>query len=74
MLASGASVKNGGPAALAGLKLGDIVTAIGGQSVNGAQVVADVLVTLKLGQQVTVNLTHSDGTKAAVTVTVTELQ
>jgi len=68
------SVKSGGPAALAGVKVGDIITAIGGQSVTGAQVVADVLVTLKPGQQVTVNLTHSDGTKAAVSVTVTELQ
>jgi len=68
------SVKSGGPAALAGVKVGDIITAIGGQSVTGAQVVADVLGTLKPGQQVTVNLTHSDGTKAAVSVTVTELQ
>jgi putative serine protease PepD len=68
------SVKSGGPAALAGLKVGDIITVIGGQSVTGAQAVADVLVTLKPGQQVTVNVTHSDGTKAAVSVTLTELQ
>jgi putative serine protease PepD len=68
------SVKSGGPANLAGIKVGDIITAIGGQSVTGAQAVADVLVTLKPGQQVTVNLTHSDGTKGAVSVTLTELQ
>jgi len=68
------TVKSGGPAALAGIKVGDIITAIGGQSVTGAQAVADVLVTLKPGQQVTVNVTHSDGTKGAVSVTLTELQ
>ena len=68
------STKAGGPAAMAGIKVGDVITAIAGQSVTGAQAVADVLVTLKPGQQVTVNVTHSDGTKAAVSVTVTELQ
>jgi S1-C subfamily serine protease len=68
------SVKSGGPAALAGITVGDIITAIGGQSVTGAQAVADVLLTLKPGQQVTVNVTHSDGTKAAASVTLTELQ
>jgi S1-C subfamily serine protease len=68
------TVKSGGPAALAGIKVGDTITAIGGQSVTGAQAVADVLVTLKPGQQVTVNVTHSDGTKGAVSVTLTALQ
>jgi putative serine protease PepD len=68
------SVKSGGPAALAGIKVGDIITAIGGQSVTGAQALADVLVSLKPGQQLTVNVTHSDGTKAVVSVTLTELQ
>src|SRR2546423_9698382 len=68
------SVKSGGPAAPAGVKNGDVITALGGHSVTGAHAVAAVLVTLKPGQQVTVNLTHSDGTKAAVSVTVTELQ
>jgi hypothetical protein len=36
--------------------------------------VADVLLTLKAGQQVPVNLVHADGTAATVTVTLTELQ
>jgi hypothetical protein len=36
--------------------------------------VADVLVTLKPGQQVTVNLLHSDGSKGTVSVTLTGLQ
>jgi len=68
------TVKSGGPAALAGIKVGDIITAIGGQSVTGAQAVADVLVTLKPGQQVMINVTHSDGTKGSVSVTLAELQ
>jgi S1-C subfamily serine protease len=68
------SVKTGGPAALAGIKVGDIITAIGNQSVTGAQAVADVLLTLKPGQPVTINVTHSDGSKGTVSVTLTELQ
>jgi putative serine protease PepD len=68
------TVKSGGPAALAGITVGDTITAIGGLSVTGAQAVADVLLSLKVGQQVTVNLLHSDGSKGTVSVTVTELQ
>jgi S1-C subfamily serine protease len=68
------TVVSGGPAAQAGIKSGDIITAIGGQSVTGLQAVADALITLKPGQQVTVNLTHGDGTTATVTVTLGELK
>jgi S1-C subfamily serine protease len=68
------TVKSGGPAALAGIKVGDIIKTIGGQSVTGAQAVADVLLTLKVGQQVPVGLVHADGSSATVTVTLTELQ
>ena len=68
------TVKSGGPAALAGIKKGDTITAIAGQSVTGAQAVADLLLTLKPGQQVPVNVQHSDGSTASVTVTLTELQ
>jgi S1-C subfamily serine protease len=68
------TVKSGGPAALAGIKVGDIIKAIGGQAVTGAQAVADLLLTLKPGQQVPVNLLHSDGSSAVVNVTLTELQ
>jgi S1-C subfamily serine protease len=68
------TVKTGGPADLAGIKKGDIIKAIAGQSVTGAQAVADVLVTLKPGQQVSVSLLHSDGSTASVKVTLTELQ
>jgi S1-C subfamily serine protease len=65
---------SGGPAALAGIKPGDIIIAIGGQSVTGLQAVADALITLKPGQQVAVNLTHSDGTPATLMVTLSELK
>jgi putative serine protease PepD len=68
------TVKSGAPAARAGIKVGDTIKAIGGQSVTGAQAVADVLLTLKPGQQVPVNLVHSDGSTGVVTATLTELQ
>ena len=68
------TVKTGGPADLAGIKKGDTITSIAGQSVTGAQAVADVLLTLKPGQQVPVNLLHSDGSVSSVMVTLTELQ
>ena len=68
------SVKSGGPAALAGITKGDTITALAGQPVTGAQAVADVLVSLKPGQQVPVKLLHSDGTAASVTVTLATLQ
>src|SRR6202171_644251 len=68
------SVLSGGPAAQAGIKTGDIITAIGGQSVTGLQAVADALITLKPRQQVTVNLVHSDGTTATLPVTLSELK
>ena len=68
------TVKAGGPAAMAGIKVGDVIKAIAGQPVTGAQAVADVLLTLKAGQQVPVNLVHPDGSTGTVTVTLTELQ
>jgi S1-C subfamily serine protease len=68
------SVVSGGPAALAGIMAGDTVTAVNGIAVTGLQAVADTLITLKPGQQVTVDLVHSDSTTATVTVTLGELK
>jgi S1-C subfamily serine protease len=68
------SVVTGGPAALAGIMAGDTVTAVNGIAVTGLQAVADTLITLKPGQQVTVDLVHSDSTTATVTVTLGELK
>jgi hypothetical protein len=42
--------------------------------VTGLQAVADLLITLKPGQQVSLNLVHSDGTTATVKVTLSELK
>ena len=68
------TVKAGGPAAMAGIKVGDVIKAIAGQPVTGAQAVADVLLTLKAGQEVPVNVVHPDGSTGTVTVTLSELQ
>jgi S1-C subfamily serine protease len=68
------SIKSGGPADLAGIKPGDVITAAGGHSVTGVQALADVLITLKAGQQVSVKLVHSDGSTGSLTATLTELQ
>jgi len=68
------TVKAGGPAAMAGIKAGDVIKAIAGQPVTGAQAVADVLLTLKAGQEVPVNVVHPDGSTGTVTVTLSELQ
>jgi S1-C subfamily serine protease len=67
------SVQSGGPADLAGIKPGDVIMAIAGKSVTGMQALADLLITLQPGQQVTVNLVHSDGSRATVTVTLGQL-
>jgi hypothetical protein len=37
------------------------------------QALADLLITLQPGQQVTVNLVHTDGSRATVTVTLGQL-
>src|SRR2546430_8705415 len=50
-----ATVKSGGPAALAGTKVGDIITAIRGQSGTGAQALAGRLLYLKAGRHVPLN-------------------
>jgi S1-C subfamily serine protease len=68
------TVKSGGPAELAGIKSGDVITAIAGRSVTGAQAVADVLLGLKPGQQVPISLLHAGGAQSSVTVTLAELQ
>lgn len=64
-----ASVQPDGPAGRAGIKPGDVITAIGGQPVSSAVDVSDVLATLRPGQAVSVSLTRADGSHVTLKVT-----
>ena len=59
----------GGPAARAGIKPGDVITAIGGQPVSSAVDVSDVLATLRPGQIVSVSLVRPDGSRVTLKTT-----
>ena len=63
----------GGPAAKAGLKAGDIITAVDGQPTPSAGALAAVLAGLKPGQTVPVSVTHQDGSQSTVRVTLGQL-
>jgi S1-C subfamily serine protease len=62
-------VQPDGPAARAGVKPGDVITAIGGQPVSSAVDVSDVLATLRPGQAVSVSRTRADGSHVTLKVT-----
>jgi len=64
-----ASVVAGGPAAKAGIKAGDVITSIAGQSTPDTATLAEVLAGLKPGQTVSVALTRADGGTATVQLT-----
>ena len=53
----------------AGLKVGDVITAVNGSSTPDLTTLSQVLVSLKPGQQVTVAYTAPDGSKHTATVT-----
>ncbi len=63
------SVVAGGPAANAGIKAGELITAIDGQKTPDANTLAIVLAGLKPGQKVRVDLLTSAGTATSVGVT-----
>jgi putative serine protease PepD len=63
----------GGPAAKAGLKAGDIITAVDGQPTPSAGALAAVLAGLKPGQTVPVDVMHQDGSQSTVRVTLGQL-
>ena len=63
------SVVAGGPAAKAGIRAGDVITAVGGQPTPDTSTLAQVLAGLAPGKQVPVAVTRSDGTTATVQVT-----
>ncbi len=67
------AVVSGGPADKAGLKTGDVITAIGDSSTPDQPALATVLSGLQPGQTVQVRITRADGTSASVKVTLGEL-
>lgn len=67
------SVQSGGPAAAAGIRAGDIITAIGGQPVTSAAGLAAAHAGVKPGQHVDVQLVRQDGSHASVNVTLGQL-
>ena len=63
------SVVPGGPAAKAGIVAGDTITAVNGTSTPTPDDVGAVLAGLQPGQTVPVAVTHADGSRATVNVT-----
>jgi putative serine protease PepD len=62
-------VAAGGPAAKAGIRAGELVTAVNGTDTPDPATLADVLAGLRPGQAVTVSVVRPDGTKGTVRVT-----
>jgi S1-C subfamily serine protease/RsiW-degrading membrane proteinase PrsW (M82 family) len=62
-------VQPGGPAAKAGLRVGELVTAVQGTATPDPGTLADVLAGLRPGQTVTVRIAHSDGSGQTAKVT-----
>jgi S1-C subfamily serine protease len=62
----------GGPAAKAGLQVGDVIKSIDGKPTPSLDDLGAVLASLKPGQTVTVKVTHQSGTAASVKVTLGE--
>jgi S1-C subfamily serine protease len=62
-------VEAGGPAARAGIRAGELVTAVDGTATTDPATVADVLAGLQPGQAVGVEVARPDGAKRAVRVT-----
>jgi putative serine protease PepD len=64
-----AAVKNGGPAARAGIGPGDDITSIGGQKTSEAAQVSTVLPGLKPKQTVTIGIVKPDGSHVTLSAT-----
>jgi len=63
----------GGPAEAAGLKVGDVISAVAGRVVSDQPALASVLSTLQPGHAVSIEVVRSDGSRATVQVTLGEL-
>ena len=66
-------VEPNSPAAAAGLKVGDVITAVNGTPTPDPTTLSQVLVALTPGQQVKVDYTASDGSKKTASVTLGSL-
>lgn len=64
-----AALEPNSAAGAAGLRVGDVITAVNGTPTPDLTALSQVLVTLKPGQQVKVDYTSSDGSKHTATVT-----
>jgi len=67
------AVTPGGAAATAGLRTGDVITAVNGTPTPDSETLAGVLAGLQPGQRVPVNVTRANGSTATVTVTLGQL-
>jgi putative serine protease PepD len=67
------SVTSSGPAAKAGIRPGDVITAVNGTSTPDSQTLSAVLAGLHPGQAVSVRVTRSDGRTATVQVKLGQL-
>jgi S1-C subfamily serine protease len=67
------AVEAGGPAAKAGINVGDSIDAFEGRTVSGAAALATALASRRPGQTVTVRITRPDRTSATVALTLGEL-
>ena len=63
------SVTAGGPAAKAGMHVGDVIVSVDGKPTSTTALLSEVLAALKPGQKVPVALTSQQGTKTTVQVT-----
>ena len=68
-----AAVTPGGPAAKAGLRPGDVITAVNGTATPDTETLAAVLAGLHPGQQVSVSVTKADGSTTTIHLTLGQL-
>ena len=67
-------VNPGGPAAVAGVAAGDIITAVNGTRTPDTETLSVLLAKLKPGDTASVDITKSDGSQTKVSVTLGQLQ
>jgi S1-C subfamily serine protease len=67
------TVTSGGPAARAGLRPGDVITAVNGTATRDTESLAAVLAQLRPGQQASVRITRASGGTATVKITLGQL-